>query len=446
MTDSALSLLTDLVASAQKAGADAADAVTVSSASRSISFREGQLEDVDGSESSDIGLRVFIGQRQAIASSSATDPASLSALVERTVEMARNVPEDPFACLAPEDRLFKGDIPNLDLADSEDLSTEAMGELARTAEDAARSVKGVTNSDGGGASSASYSLAIATSHGFTGSAAGTSRSVSVSAVAGEGTGMERDYDFSSARHWSDIKSAAELGQTAGEQAVARLGATRLQSGPQPIVFAPRVANSMIGHFTGAITGAAVARGSSFLKDALDTAVFSDSVSIIDDPLMTRGLRSRPFDGEGVTCEPSALIDDGVLMTWMLNAASARQLGLEVTGHAARSASSPPGTGGSNIYMAPSEISPADLISDIEDGFYVTELIGMGVNGVTGDYSRGAAGFRIEKGAITSPVSEVTIAGNLKDMFRALTPASDLVFKYGINAPTIRIDGMTLAGT
>ncbi len=445
MTQSPLGRVEQLIKSALKAGADAADAVAISGHSRSVSWREGKLEDVEGSEGTDIGLRAFVGRRQAITSTSNMTPAALDELVARTVAMAKAAPEDPHCGLLDEASLLSGAPKNLDLFDATDPGLDALKDQARAAEDAVRSVRGVTNSDGASASMSTRQIALATSTGFARTYDSTSFGVSVSAIAEADGVMERDYDYSSARHWADLDGATEIGRSAGNLTVRRLGAKQLKSGRMPVVFAPRVANSLIGHLVGAISGDAIARGSSFLKGAMNSEVFAPSVSIIDDPLRPRGLRSRPFDGEGAPTTVTHLIDKGVLKTWMLNAATARQLNLGITGHASRGVGSVPGISGSNLYMTAGPISPHDLIGEIDDGFYVTELIGMGVNGVTGDYSRGAAGLRIEGGTLTHAVSEVTIAGNLKDMFKNLTPANDLEFRYGINAPTVRIDGMTLAG-
>ena len=444
MTDT-LSLLDDLVQSARKAGADAADAVAVDARSRGISWRDGKMEDVDGSEAEDIGLRVLIGKKQAMVSTSDRRPANLSELVSRTISMAKAVPEDEFCGLAPEERLHTGPFAELELFDDTEVSADTLRDMARDAEDAARAVEGVTNSDGAGAGASSWAISLVTSHGFSGHYKGSSFSASVSAVAGEGTGMERDYEFTSARHFADLMSAADVGRVAGERAVSRVNPSKIDSGEMTVVFDPRVSKSLLGHFSGAISGTSVARGTSFLKDEMGEAVFSEDVQLIDDPLIVRGLSSKLFDGEGVRVGKTALVENGVLQSWMLNSATARQLGLEVTGHASRGTSSAPGITTSNFYMAPGKHTPAELMADIADGFYVTELIGMGVNAVTGDYSRGAAGFRIRGGELAESVSEITIASNLKDMFRALVPASDLEFRYGTNAPTVRIDGMMIAG-
>ena len=437
-------LLSDLIAAAKRAGADAADALFVENVSASVSYRLGKLEDVERSESADLGLRVFLGNKVAFVSSTDFSRDSLDQLPERAIAMARLAPEDKYAGLAPNDRLAK-DIPALDLEDANEPSADVLVERARSAEAAGMAVKGVTNSEGGGASFSRAAVALATSSGFYGRYAGTSHSTGVSMLAGEGTGMERDYDQASARHSGDLREAADIGRIAGERAVARLNPRKVKSQAVPVVFDPRESAGLVGHFAGAISGAGIARGVSFLKDNMGEQIFAPGISIIDDPHRTRGLRSKPFDGEGVANAKRALVEKGRLTTWLLDCASARQLGLETTGHAARGTGGPPHPSATNLYMEPGQLSPEALIADIEQGFYVTELLGMGVNGVTGDYSRGAAGFWIENGEIAFPVSEVTIAGNLKDMFARLTPASDLEFRHGTNAPTVRIEGMTLAG-
>lgn len=435
----------DIVARAMKAGADAADAVFAADAATEISVRLGALEDVGRSESEDLGLRVFIGQRSASVSTSDLAPEALEQLVERAIAMAREAPEDRWAGLAPEERLMKGDAPLLDLDDGGDMSPTELREAALAAEEAARAVPGVTNSEGGGASASRSLWALATSHGFSGAYANSGYGLSASVIAGEGSGMQRDYAFTSARHRSRLESPEEIGRRAGERAVARLNPGRMESAALPVVFDPRVGAGLLGHLTGAIAGQAITRRTSFLLEALGTKVFADGITVSDDPHRPHGLRSRPFDGEGLPVSPCAIIEDGVLSTWLLDSASARQLGLEPTGHAARGVGGAPGVTTSNLYMHAGHVPVATLIGDIKRGVYVTELIGQGVNGVTGDYSRGAAGFLIEDGKLAGPIAEFTIAGNLKDMFRNVTPANDLEFRYGTNVPTLRIDGMTVAG-
>ena len=437
-------ILATLLDGAKKAGADAADALYVEGVSSSVSYRLGKLEDVERAESYDLGLRVFVGQKIALISSSDFSTDALAALPGRVVSMARLAPEDRYAGLAPADRLAKS-IPQLDLEDAAEPSADTLIERARGAEGAALAVKGVTNSEGGGASFSRSAIALATSTGFYGRYAGTSHGIGVAVLAGAGTGMERDYDHASARHAGDLRNAEEIGRTAGEKAVRRLGPRSMKSQTVPVVFHPDEAAGLLGHFAGAISGVAIARGVSFLKDRMGQAIFAPGINIIDDPHRPRGLRSKPFDGEGVANQRRALIENGVLTSWLLDCASARQLGLATTGHAARGTGGPPSPSSTNLYLEAGKLPVKELIADIKQGFYVTELMGMGVNGVTGDYSRGAAGFWIENGEIAFPVSEVTIAGNLKDMFANLTPASDLEFRHGTNAPTVRIEGITLAG-
>lgn len=439
-----LALLDTILTKARKAGAEAADAVIGTSVSLSVGERLGNKEKLERAESQDLGLRVFMGHRQAIVSTSDFKPGALDELAARAVAMAKAVPEDPFCGLASPDELAKS-WPSLDLCDATEPSEAKLTELVRAAEDAARSVKGVTNSEGAEAGYGRADVAIAASNGFSGAYATSHFGLSVSVLAGEGTGMERDYDFSSTVYLADLDDPVKLGQAAGARAVARLNPRKAKTAVLPIVLDPRVSNSIVGHLVGAINGAGIARGTSFLKDKMGEIIFAEGIDIIDDPHRKRGLRSRPFDGEGLPTRVAKLIDKGRLTQWLLDCRSARQLGLKSTGHAARGTSSPPSPGPANVHMAPGKVGRDALIKAIDQGLYVTEMIGSGVNGVTGDYSRGAAGFWIEKGEIAYPVSEVTIAGNLKDMFKAITAADDLTFKYGTNAPTLRIDGMTLAG-
>lgn len=435
-----------LVERALKAGADAAEAIVLEGQSLGVSWRLGKLEDVERSEGRDVGLRVFIGKRAATVSTTDLSERSLKPLIERVVAMARIAPEDPYAALA-EKALLARDLPDLDIDDRAHVPTaEDLAKLSAEAEEAALAVKGVTNSGGAGASWGRSGIALVTSEGFSGSYSGTSFSVSCSVLAGEGTGMERDYDYSSTRHQSDLEAAGPIGRSAGERAVRRLNPRKVKSQSVPIIYDPRVSSGLVGHFAGAISGAAIARKTSFLQQSMGKRVFGTGISIVDDPHRARGLRSKPFDGEGVANRRFQLIDDGVLTTWLLDTASARQLGLTTTGHAARGTGGPPSPSTTNLYMEAGAISPEDLMADIADGLYITEMIGMGVNGVTGDYSRGASGFWIENGKLSYPVSEITVAGNLKDMFLHLTPANDLEFRQGTNAPTIRVEGMTIAGT
>ncbi len=442
--DADLNQLGDLIAKARRAGAEAADAVLFEGVSLSHARRLGRTEKLERSESYDLGLRVLIGKRQAIVSSNDRDPSRLDALVERAIAMAKAVPEDPFCGLAEPGEIARR-WPELDMVDAEEPAPERLIERAAAAEDAARAVSGVTNSEGAEASWGRSRVALVASNGFAGGYAGTGHSVSVAVLAGEGTAMERDYDYTSAVHAGDLRDPAAVGREAGTRAVRRLGARKVETCRVPVVYDPRVASSLLRHLLGAISGPAVARGTSFLKDKLGQRIFPAGIAIIDDPHRRRGLRSKPFDGEGIANQRRAVIEDGVLTTWLLDLASARQLKLRSTGHASRGTSSPPAPAPNNLWLEPGPVTAKELIGDIASGFYVTELMGMGVNGVTGDYSRGAAGFWIEGGEITYPVSEVTVAGNLKEMFQHLIAANDLEFKTGIDAPTLRIDGMTVAG-
>uniref|UniRef100_A0A8J4H8K8 TldD/PmbA family protein n=1 Tax=Acidicaldus sp. TaxID=1872105 RepID=A0A8J4H8K8_9PROT len=439
-----LEALADLLRAARAAGADAADAVLVRGGSVSVQRRLGRLEHVERAEARDLGLRVFIGRRSAIVSASTLDPAGFAELAARAIAMARVVPEDPFAGLA-ERPPPPAEAAPLDLLDAAEPAMETLIARAAAAEEAALAVPGVTNSEGAEASYGRSEIALVTSAGFAGTYARSSHGVSVTALAGSGTAMERDYDFSSAVHAGDLDDPAMLGRTAGERAVARLNPRRPKTARLPVVYDPRVAGSLLGHFASAINGASIARGTSFLKDRLGQAVFAAGITIHDDPRRKRGLRSRPFDGEGLPTAPATLVENGVLRSWLLDLRSARQLGLVSTGHAARGTSGPPGPAPSNLYLAPGAASPAALMADIREGLYVTELIGMGVNGLTGDYSRGASGFMIRDGALAEPVAEITIAGNLIEMFSHLRAADDLRFRRGTDAPTLRVEGMMLAG-
>lgn len=444
MTIDPLSLLSDLISHARKAGADAADAVFISGTSLSVSRRLGKTEHVERSEGQDLGLRVLLGQRQAIVSSTTIDPAAFASLAERAVAMAKVVPEDPYAGLA-ETAAPPQDL-DLDTADSALPTAEVLVERAAAAEDAALAVHGITNSEGADASYGRTQLTLVTSAGFAGQRIGTSHSISATAIAGAGTGMQRDYDYHSTVHMADLDDPAKIGHSAAERAIARLNPTRPKTAKIPVVFDPRVAGGLLGHLSGAINGSAVARGTSFLKEKMNQRVFAAGINIIDDPRRVRGVRSRVFDAEGTPTRAHTLIEDGVLTTWLLDSRTARQLGLTSTGHAARGIGGPPSPSATNLYLAAGTMTPAELMADIKLGLYITELIGMGVNGVTGDYSRGAAGFMIRDSALAEPVAEITIAGNLIPMFTSLTPANDLSFRRGTDSPTVRIDGMTMAGT
>lgn len=439
-----LDILASLLDMAKRGGAEAADAVMVESAHIAVAQRLGQREKLERAESRDLGLRVLIGKRQAIVSSTDLAPSALREAAERAIAMARVAPEDPYCGLADPADIARS-VPALDICDPVEPTVEALVERAEKAEDAARAVKGVTNSEGAEAGWQRSRIALAATNGFAQSYATSGSSVSAAVLAGEGTAMERDYDYASAVHAADLPDPATIGQTAGTRAVRRLGGRKMKTQQVPVVYESRVAGGLLRHLTGAINGASVARGTSFLKDRVNKMVFAPGIRIVDDPLRPRGLRSKPFDAEGLPTRRRTLIEDGRLTGWLLDLASARKLGLASTGSAARGTGGPPQPSATNVWLEPGTATPESLIADIASGFYVTELIGMGVNGVTGDYSRGASGFWIENGQIAYPVNEVTIAGNLRDMFARLVPANDLVFRYGTDAPTARIDGMTIAG-
>ncbi len=432
-----------LVAAARRAGADAADAIAERGMSQSVDVRDGTVEASERSEGDNLGLRAFVGRRQAVVSTNDL-AGNIDELAERAVAMARVAPEDKFAGLAEPGELAKS-IPDLDLLDPELPSVAQLETTACAAEAAGLAVKGVSKSGGASASAGIGGMVLVTSTGFTGAYLGSRHGVSMQAIAGEGTSMEQDYDFSSAIHAADLMPPDAIGRSAGERAVRRLNPRKVPTKRVPVVFDPRVAGSLIGHLASAINGSAVARKTSFLRDRLGERLFAPGIAVIDDPLRRRGLRSHPFDAEGVTGQRRALVEDGTLTTWILDCATARELGRKTTGHAQRGVSSTPSPGASNLHLEPGRASPAELIADIAEGFYVTDLIGMGANMVTGDYSRGASGFWIERGELTYPVSEVTIAGHLNDIFRTLAPANDLVFRYGTNAPTVRMEGLTVAG-
>lgn len=439
---SLLSRAEELVALALKAGADSADAVVVRSRSTSVSVRLGKVEQTDASEGDDFSLRVFIGKK--VASVSANPGFDLKVLAERAVAMARVSPEDPYAGLADEADLARS-IIDLDLFDPTEVSSDMLREAALAMEAAALGVDGVSNSAGAGASAGMGGMVLVTSHGFSGSYMASRFSRSVGVIAGEGTRMERDHDFDSRLYFAELDTPEAIGRRAGERVVKRINPRQVPTDKDvTVVFDPRVARGFVGHIAGAINGASVARKTSFLRDRMGEQVLKAGLNITDDPLKIRGSASRPFDGEGVRGEKLTMIEDGVLKHWFLSSSAARELGLHTNGRGARGGTSVSPTS-TNLALEPGTISAEDLIRQVGTGFYVTELIGQGVDMITGEYSRGATGFWIENGELTFPVSEVTIASNLKDMFMRITPASDIDRKFGVAAPTIAIEGMTLAG-
>ena len=438
-------LIEDLIKKAKTGGAHDSDCMIVRSISLSHSQRLGKTEKLERQESYDLSLRVINNQKQAIVSSTDLSISALDELVERALAMANSVPEDPWCGIAESSQLASN-VPALEMEDPEEPSNEVLVNMAQACEEAAMAIKGITNSDGAEAGWSHTEVTLGATNGFSGNYSRTDFGLGISVIAGKGTDMESDNDYSQSVFFNDLENPEIIGANAGKRAVSHLGAKKMPTSNVPVVFDPRTANSLLGHLAGAINGSSVARGTSFLKDQLDKNIFSSGINIIDDPHMSRGLRSKPFDGEGLENTKISLVQDGVLMTWLLDLASSRQLGLNSNGRASRSLSAPPNPSPTNIYLEAGNVTPDELIADISSGFYITSLMGMGVNGVTGDYSRGASGFWIENGEITFPVTEMTIAGNLKNMYQKLVPANDLKFRYGTNSPTLRIDGLTVAGS
>jgi PmbA protein len=429
---------------AREHGADAADVVAVSGEGTDVELRDGNIEKLERDEGTAIGLRVFVGKASAMTSGNVMTRDAMRKLAENAVAMARLAPPDAFAGIAPAE-LLAANRANLDLAAPELPDGGALQAMAKAAEEAALSVKGVSRSGGASASASRRRVALLTSNGFASSYERTGISVSVSAIAGEATGMERDYDYSSAIHTSDLRSPQAVGERAGARAARRLNPRKVASCQVPVVYDRRVASSLLGHLSGAISGAAIARGTSFLKDSMEQRVFAANITIWDDPLRQRGLGSRPYDGEGLAVRRRAMVENGILKSWFLDLRSANQLGLEPTGQAGRGVGGPPGPTSSNLYLEPGVETPDQMIAAIKQGLLVTEMLGSSINMVTGDYSRGASGYWIENGELAYPVSEITIAGNLRDMFLNLVPANDLEFTSSTVAPTCRIDGLTVAG-
>lgn len=444
--EDAIARCRDLVDLARKHGADAADAVARAGSSESAIVRLGKLEDVERSESEEIGLRVFVGKRSASIHTSDFSAAGLGEMAARAVEMARLAPEDRHAGLALEERLFTSDAPDLDLLDTGEPKPADLREAALQTEDAARAIEGVTNSNGASAGFDRSVFALVTSHGFARGYATGSHALSASMVAGEGADKQTDYAHRAQRHRADLPSPQVIGREAGERTVRKVGSGSLPSRRMPVVFDPRVGNGLIGHLINAMMGPAIARKSSFLLGRENEPLFDSSIRIMEDPFRHRGLRSRAFDGEGVGCEPRTLIENGRMTGWLTNVASADQLDLPLTGHASRGGSGSPGVSVSNVILEGGSMSVAEMMADIDDGVYVTGLFGQGVNMVTGDYSRGATGLRIRRGELAEPVAEITVASTLPEMFRALIAADDLELVRGIDVPTMRIDNMSVAGS
>ncbi len=436
-----------LLAAARGAGAESADAIAIEGRSVSIDVRKGGLEHAERSEGLDIGLRVLIGQRQACISSSDTRPETLEAMAKRAVAMAREAPEDPFAGLADAAQLAtRRSAEGLELFDpSSEPDPEALHEDARRAEAAALAVAGVTQVQSASAAYGVQAIWLAGSNGFQGGYGRTSRHISCVAISGEGSGMERDWCGEGRIFQADLPAPEEVGQLAAERAVARHGARRPRTGAYPVLYDERIASSLIGHLLGAINGGAIARGSSWLRDALGDAVLPAGLSLREDPLRLRRSGSRPFDAEGLPSRARDLVADGVLQGWVLDLATARKLGMESTGNAVRGTSAPPAPSTSNVILTQGARSRAELLAEMGTGLLVTSLIGSTINPTTGDYSRGASGFWVEKGELAYPVNECTIAGNLRDMLGRIIPANDARDHLSSVVPSLLVEGMTLAG-
>ncbi|MGH7020452.1 MAG: TldD/PmbA family protein, partial [Brevundimonas sp.] len=409
-------ILSDLVAAALKAGADAAEAVSAHRASLSVGVRNAELEEVEREEARDLGLRVFIGRRQATVSASDLSDATRARLVERAVAMAKLAPEDPYAGLAPQDRLAQGPHADLDLFDPSERTAEALEAAAAEAEAAALSVEGVARSEGGHASWSASEWRLVTSHGFDGRHKGSAFSLGVGVIAEKDGAMERGGESRATRYLSDLPGAAEIGLKAGERAVARTSPRKIASTTAPVIFENRIATQVLSPLLGAISGPAIARGSSFLKDKLGQRVLPAGVDMIDDPFRLRGLGSTPFDDEGVAVERRNIVEDGVITTWLLNSAAAAQLGLVSTGHASRGLAGPSGVSTHNLHLAPGQHDKAGLMVEAGSGLLITSMFGPSLNANNGDWSAGVSGFWFEDGQLAYPVSEVTVAGNLIDLY------------------------------
>lgn len=438
-------LLPRLVEQALKAGADAAEAVSSESTALSVGVRNGQLEDVESSESRDLGLRVFIGQRQASVAASTINADTLDRLVDRAVAMARLAPEDPYAGLADADDLAHGPWPDLQSLDGANLTPEALEAQAREAEAAAMAVSGVSKSEGGHATLGASRWRLVTSSGFDGHYDGSSFSLGVGVIAEKDGGMERGGESRTTRFLADLPSADWIGREAGERAVARTGPRKIASTTAPVIFDNRVATQVLSPLIGAIAGPSIARGQSFLKDDMGQRLMPAGIDLIDDPFRPRGLGSVPFDDEGLPVSRRTLLEDGVLTTWLLNTSSAAQLGLKSTGHASRGLAGSPGVRAHNLHLTPSDRSRSRLMQDAGAGLLITSMFGPSLNANTGDWSAGVSGFWFEGGEIAYPVSEITVAGNLKDLYARIQPGSDLEFRGSFDSPSLLFDAVAIAG-
>jgi PmbA protein len=446
MTPSLSDLTGALLDAARRAGAESADALAVSGTALSIEIRKGALEQAERSEGVEIGLRVLMGRRQACVSASDTSAATITALAERAVAMAREAPEDPHAGLADPAQLAQGwDLAALDLADpNPDPNATALEAEARAVEAAALDAQGITQVEAA-AGFSRRALHLAATNGFSGGYGRTSISLSAVAFTGQGTDMQRDYAGESRAHAADMPGAEGIGQLAAERTLQRVGSRKPPTGSYPVVYDERVAASLVGHLLSAINGTAIARGSSWARDLLGQPVLPPGLSLIEDPHRARISASRPFDGEGLATRRREIVADGILTGWVLDLATARKLGMTSTANASRGTSAPPSPSTSNIDLTQGTVTREDLIRQMGTGLLITSMIGSTINPTTGDYSRGASGFWVENGELAYPVHECTIAGNLKGMLMRILPANDARAHLSTRVPSILIDGMTIAG-
>lgn len=446
MSESPQNLSQALIEAARRAGADAADALAICGTAVSVKTRDGALEQAERAEGTDVGLRVFVGQRQACVSTSDVRPDSLTTMAERAVAMARVAPADPHIGLADPAQLATGTLPDLDIFDpSGEPDTNTLQERALEAEAAARAVSGVSAVDETGAMYGERTMHLAASNGLSLGYRRSSHSLYATVISGEGTGMEIDHDGDSRVHASDMRSPAEIGTLAAERAVARSGARKPPTGQYPVIFDERVSSSLIAHLLGAINGQSISMGASWMRDKLGQQVLPTALSLVEDPLRPRIIGSRPFDGEGLPTQRRAIVEDGILTGWTLDLATARKLGMQSTANAMRGVTSPPSPGAGNVTLTQGSASRADLLRDVGTGLLITSMIGSTINPNTGDYSRGAAGMWIENGELQYPVNECTVAGNLVDMLRGLVPANDARPHLARVVPSLLVEGLTIAG-
>ena len=437
-----------LIDTALSNGATAADCVLSRSRGLSLTRRLGKDETLERYEDFDTGLRVFVGNKIASVSTNENSEFAIKEVAKRAVDMAKIAPQDDFSLIASQETLDEFPIDNsisVDSYDEVEPNIDIIRDRAKEVEDSALSVKGITNSDGADASWGEGETLLMTSNGFFGSSKKSNHSVSVVVIAEKDGKMERDYDYSSKVFGKDLRNSNQIGIEAAKKTLARMGATKPLTGKYPVIFDPRVSRSIAGHFASAINGSAIARKTSFLKDMLNKQIANPSINVIDDPFLKRGLGSRLFDAEGLGSRECTLIKDGILQQWLLDLSSAKQLNLKPSGNAKRGISGPPSPGTSNFMISPGDVTPENLIKNVSEGFFVTDMIGSSVSMITGDYSRGASGFWIKNGELSIPITEATIAGNLKEMFMTLKPANDIDYSHSINSPTLLIEGMTIAG-